>query len=141
MKEENTTNKTDITSKFLIFVTMAFVSTVGIASLYYQDSPAMWFADGSLFFTILRGAIIALLFGLLVSNPPRTILFRSVLLAGTFVLGAVAAYQLASYSMYFLDIAMCVQVGVVLAIEALEFRREPAMDFATQPTKIHVTTA
>jgi len=138
MEKKAAIKNIDLTSKFLIFMTMLFVAAVGATALYYQDSPIAWFVEVSAFATGLRAALLVLLTVLLFSNPPRSILFRSVLLIGTIIMGGVAAQQVISYSMYFLDIALYVQVGIIFAIEALEFRRSPATQQSAEPKKIPV---
>jgi|GEM_PF-3975123 len=138
MKVKNIISKIDISSKLLVLATIVLVASVMIASVYYQSSPVVWFMDSSQYFMMLRGAMIVLLLVLLFSNPPRSILFRTALLIGSVVFGVVAFHQLFSYSMHFIDMAVSVQVGIILAIEALEFRRETQND-TVQPRKIPVT--
>ena len=139
MEKKSLTEKVDISSKLLILTTLLFVTGVGAAGIYYQDTPLMWFADGSTFFTALRAAMAVLLIALFVSNPPRSILFRTALMTGALVLGGVAAHQFVTYSMHYLDMAMCIQVGIILAIEALEFKQDAQIHYDVGAKKIPVT--
>ena len=109
--------------KFLIAVTLMFVSALLIGGMYYPNSFAMIMADTSTMFTALRAVICVLLFGLLVTNPPRSLALRTSVGVGSLFLLGITVYQLMNFQMFILDAIVFVEVAIIFAIEAFESRR------------------
>lgn len=109
--------------KFLIATTFMIVSALLIGGLYYPDSFAMNLADKSLMFAVLRAVLGVLLVGLLVTDPPRSLILRSVIGTTSVLLVIISTYLLLNFQMFLLDAVVFLQVAIIFGIEALETRR------------------
>jgi peptidoglycan/LPS O-acetylase OafA/YrhL len=68
----------------------------------------------------IRVGLIALLFGLLLSAPPRSMRFRMVLSVVSVALLCGSAVILLGYQMKMLDAVVFIELAIIFAIEALE---------------------
>lgn len=109
-----------IVNKFLIGGTVGLISTVLVASVFFQSSVLLWFVDTSPVYLFLRSVMVLLLVGLLITNPPRSKLLRVSLVAFSVVLIAVVVERVMAYQMHLLDVIIFVEVAIILAIESLE---------------------
>jgi hypothetical protein len=129
--------------------TALFVLLLFIGGIYYPNTLEMRLADTSLFYTLIRAVMIALLVTVLVTNPPRSPKLRSIIGVWAIVLAAFSSSILFSYNIEFLDALVFMQVAIILGIEALEVgpvrvsetRRIPVRFAPPAPRKINVTTA
>ena len=71
--------------KFVLSLSLLGLSILLIFGIFAPNSPVMWLAATSVEYALIRVVLIAVLIGLLVTNPPRNILFRIV--AGTIAMG------------------------------------------------------
>lgn len=108
------------TSKMLISWTLVLVGVLLIGGLYFENSLLMAFAGSGAAYTALRVVIIALLIGLLITNPPRTHLFRTMLGVWAIALATVAGQLLLTYQLHLLDAILFIEVAIIFGIEALE---------------------
>lgn len=109
--------------RFLIAATFVLVSALLVGGLYYPDSYAMILADTTMTFTILRSVVCVLLIGLLVTNPPRSIVLRNIIGASSVFLLILTSYLLLNFQMHLLDAIVFVEVAIIFGIEALESSR------------------
>jgi hypothetical protein len=91
-----------------------------LGSGWFPDNAAMWLASTSVTMNIARGVIVALMLGLLVTDPPRRQAFRALL--GVTALGfLVAAYtRLYSGSINIVDAVLFLEAAISFGLAALE---------------------
>lgn len=129
------------TSKLLIGLTLVLVSILLIGGLYYPGTLLMGFAGTTAAYAFIRGAIILLLLGLLVTQPPRSRLFRAMLGTWSVALAVLAGQLLLTYQIYLLDAVMFVEIAIIFAVEALETSTEPVTKKVPVRKSIAVVTA
>ena len=108
------------TSKTLIGLTLVFVTTLLVGGLMYPESLLMAFAGVGVTFTVLRIVMIALLVGLLLTNPPRSHMFRTMLGVWAVALAVTAGQLLMNYQIHMLDAILFIEVAIIFGAEALE---------------------
>lgn len=108
------------TSKTLIGLTLVFVTTLLVGGLMYPESLLMAFAGVGVTFTVLRIVMIALLVGLLLTNPPRPHMFRTMLGVWAVALAVTAGQLLMNYQIHMLDAILFIEVAIIFGAEALE---------------------
>jgi hypothetical protein len=91
-----------------------------IGSWLFPDSSMLWLADTSAGMNAIRILLIALLSGLLFTNPPRKIHFRYVLGGSAALLGLLTLGQTYNNTMQVLDALVYIQAAVLFALAALE---------------------
>ncbi len=128
--------------KFLIASTFIFVTALLVGGLYYPGSFAMNLADTTTTFAALRAVVAVLLVGLLITNPPRSIVLRSIIGVTSLLLVSISTYLVMNFQMYVLDAVVFLQVAIIFGIEALESRRIviPVREKRTEVHKIPVYT-
>lgn len=95
-------------------------------------SAIMWLADVSPVFTVIRLMMVIGLVGLILTNPPRKIIFRLFLgSVGIFLVGW-ALSSVYSDSLRIFDFLMFLQVGIAFGISALERTPEEIVDSANE---------
>lgn len=106
--------------KLLLIFTIIFMSALLVSGIYDPSSPLMWLASTAPLYAYIRGAIIAVLIVLLVTNPPRSKEFR--LSVGIFsaVLLCLSLYFTFNFQMGMTDGFSLMEVAIVCGIEALE---------------------
>jgi hypothetical protein len=93
-------------------------------SQFIPNSMFMWFASTSLWMDLVRGLIGLLMLGLLITSPPRKLVFRWALgLMGVLASG-VAVGLFLDNSIHALDILLCIQAAVAFGVAALELMPE-----------------
>lgn len=107
-------------SKLMIGLTLVLVGILLIGGIYYPGSLMMAFAGTSTAYLVLRIVIMALLIGLLVTNPPRSRLFRTMLAVWAVALAVLAGQLLLSYQIFLLDAIVYIEVAIIFGTEALE---------------------
>jgi len=108
--------------KQLLFIgSLICVAFLIAGSVWFPNSILMELAGNSLALNIFRGLTIVLLFAVLVTEPPRSVMLRLFmgLSAAGFIFTSLSI--LFSDSMHFLDILLYAALGCALGIEALEF--------------------
>lgn len=108
------------TSKLLIGLTLVLVSILFIGGVFYPRSFLMAFAGTSSAYMVLRVVIMGLLIGLLVTNPPRSRLFRTMLATWAIALAVLAGQLLLSYQLFLLDAVLFIEIAIIFGTEALE---------------------
>lgn len=107
-------------SKLLVGSTILMVVALVVGSVVYPNSLVMNFAGKTESYDFLRGGLVVLLIGLLVTNPPRSVLLRSVLATGSVLLVATSVHLLLTYQINILDVIVFMQIAIIFGIEALE---------------------
>lgn len=107
-------------SKLLIFVTITTTVLLLVGGIYYPDNPMIWLASTSQDFAIIRSIIIVALIGLLFTNPPRKVVFRSALGVLSLALVMITTIQVNNYSIYVLDAFTFLQAAIIFALAAIE---------------------
>jgi hypothetical protein len=117
---------------FLSFVSLGVLLAFGLAA---PDSPVMWLASSSSGFAWLRMALMAILFGLMITTPPRNVIFR--VFVGLFSVGLIGWCLNATYNnqMGFADtlslLAASLAAGIVVLERDVYEARERALERAT----------
>lgn len=111
---------TTSTSRLLIGLTLVLVGVLLIGGLYYPGTLLMGFAGTTAAYALIRGAIILLLLGLLVTQPPRSRLFRVMLGTWAVALAVLAGQLLLTYQIFLLDAIMFIEIAIIFGVEALE---------------------
>lgn len=114
----------------LIVATGVLVSLMGIGSFYIEDSLFQWAVATSIEFQIARVLVVAMLIGLLISKPPRSLWFRLSLFGVALISGTVAPILAVMDSLPPLDAIIAMEIAVIFTIEALE----------AQPSKVLAKT-
>ena len=118
------TSKIIITGTLLLVLSMLYVT----AAQSQSENLLFSFASLSPDYTNIRIAIVILLFGLLLSSPPRSMLFRTIIGFASVGLVAMASYSFFAYSIRVIDAIVFLQVAIIFGIEALEPRDITADD-------------
>lgn len=104
--------------KLLIIAALAIVLLFNVFHVY--TDPTSLAPVGSIGFEIGRYLTALFLFFLLITDPPRSLLFRSVLgISGCMIFG-IATYSLFTYQLGFIDSVLYMEVAIILGLEALE---------------------
>jgi hypothetical protein len=103
----------------LSFISLAFLL---VGAIIMPNSPALWLASSALGYDIVRIVLMLILFGLLITNPPRNHVFRA--LVGFIAVGLTVWSLAATYDnrMQILDSASILAASVSMGITALEFQ-------------------
>lgn len=104
----------------LIGSTLLMVAALLVGGIYYPNDFFMHFAASSPLYTVLRGSIIAILIGLLITDPPRSTAFRTVVASWAALLASLSVNLLITYQVNLFDIVVFIQLAIIFTIEALE---------------------
>lgn len=107
-------------SKLLLILSLIGLFILLTFGLIAPDSPVVWMASTSVNFAILRIIMIAILLGLLLTNPPRNIYFRMFVSVFSVILvswGLSATYD---NQMKLLDSMSLLEVAISAGLIALE---------------------
>lgn len=107
-------------NKVLIGFTFIIILLLIVGSIFKRQAPIMDLASTTNIYQAIRVGILLLLVGLAISSPPRSLLFRSLLLVGVMTLVLSALYCLFSYSANIIDSIVFTEVAIIFGIEALE---------------------
>lgn len=99
-------------------------------SLFIPTSFVMVLASTSLAANIARAVVVLLMVGLLVTNPPRSVVFRALLGAASIGFGSWALMHALSGTIQLADSVLYLQAAIAFAIEGLEINY-----FETDPGK------
>lgn len=91
-----------------------------LGSMLIPGSFVMTLASTSTLMNVMRFVIIALMIGLIVTNPPRSRKFRAILAITSVTLLYMAAARALSGTIQVADSVLFLQAGISFAIEALE---------------------
>jgi hypothetical protein len=100
--------------------TLLITTALLIGGIFYPNDFFMHFAASSPLYTVLRISIIAILVGLLLTNPPRAVAFRTIVASWAALLGALSINLLVTYQVNLFDIVVFLELAVIFSIEALE---------------------
>ena len=106
--------------KLLIAGTIASLAALTIATSVGNDQLLEAFASDDIIMQFVRGGLIVLLAGLLISSPPRSIHFRTILGAVSAALSFGVVLMLERYAIGFLDATFFIEVAIIFALESLE---------------------
>lgn len=106
--------------KLLIAGTIVSLAALTLATTIGHDYLLEGFASNDIILQAVRIALIGLLAALLLSSPPRSIQFRTILGVVSAALGFGVAFMLERYTLGFLDFAMFVEVAIIFALESVE---------------------
>jgi hypothetical protein len=109
-------------SKLILFLSLLSLGILFVGTLLIPNSPGMWLASDAVGYTIVRLILMASLFGLLITNPPRNPAFRALVGVVAVCLGAWALIATYQNSMEILDSASILAASLAIGITALEFR-------------------
>lgn len=123
------------TGKNLVILTLLFVLALFIGGIYFPNTTEMSLADTSLAYTLLRGGIIMLLVSILVTEPPRSLELRGMIGSWSILLAVQSISALLSYGMHVLDSIVFIEVAIILAIEALEYRQQIPVEKKPSPAR------
>jgi hypothetical protein len=118
--------------KILIAVTILLVSTLLLCGMYLPNTPLMWMASTALHYSYIRAGLIAVLCGLLFTNPPRAFYFRAALGMIALILGVATVYMLFTDQLYVIDAVVFLEIAVICGLEALESTSARPMKLLTQ---------
>lgn len=129
--------------KSLIGLLLILVIALLIGGIYYPGSFMMSLAGTDTLYSLIRGAIVVLLIGLLVTNPPRSYVLRAIIGVWSVLLAATSVQLLYSYRVNILDAIVFIEIAIIFAIEALETRRRtiPVSKKHSPARKIHVLSS
>lgn len=112
--------------KVLLFSSACGLLFLLVFGIHDPDNPMVWMASTSEEFVLLRGFLIVVLLGLLVTHPPRNVFFRSFVGLLSVSLAGWASYATYNNEMKFLDTMALLQFSISAGIVALERRLEAA---------------
>lgn len=120
-------------SKVVLFFSIVSLSVLLFFGLVDPNSPVVWMASTSDSFAILRGALIIILIGLVVTNPPRNFYLRT--FVGIVSVGLATWALNATYNnqMSFLDTLALLQFSISAGLAALERDYEEIFDQLQDP--------
>lgn len=127
-------------SRVLISLTLMLVLALYVGSVFYPNTFVMSLAETTTAYALIRGGIIVLLIGLLMTYAPRTIVFRLALGAWALALAVTALQLVLTYQMNLLDAVVFTELAIIFAIEALETRSIPIKKPYIPARRIPVTT-
>lgn len=108
--------------KLLIVASLVIVLLFDVFHIY--TDPTSLAPVGSIGFEIGRFLTALFLVSLLITDPPRSLLFRSALGASACAIFGIATYSLFTYQLGFIDTVLYMEVAIILGLEALEPKRE-----------------
>jgi hypothetical protein len=111
---------------FLAFICLGTLLTFGLVA---PDSPVMWLASTSPAFNILRGGMMVILLGLLVTNPPRNMYFRIITGVASLLLVSWGLSTFYANQLQPMDFMSLMTAGIAAGIAAIE------PDFETAESK------
>ncbi len=106
--------------KILIAATVALLAAITVATSVGQDHLLAAFASNDIILQIVRVVLIVLLAGLLLSSPPRSMHFRTILGVVSGLLTLSVLVMLERYAIRLLDAALFVEVAIIFALESIE---------------------
>jgi hypothetical protein len=125
------------TKRLIIAGTLLLTSGLLYVGVYNPQSFIMGFADASTLSTILRSVVVVVLVAILISRPPRSMVFRFMLGAVSLLILGLSFISMMSYHIGVLDVAIYLEVSIIFALEALEYDtiRQPARQMPYSPAK------
>jgi hypothetical protein len=112
---------------FLAFICLGILLVFGIAA---PDSPVMWLASTSISFALIRGGLMLIILGLLITNPPRNVYFRIITGTASLLLVSWGLNAFYSNQLQPADFLSLMPAGIAAGITALE-RDLETVDTAT----------
>lgn len=106
--------------KSLLFIWFICLVVLGVGTIYYPNNAAFWLASGSTHIMVLRGLLATLLAIQIVTQPPRSVLFR--IFAGTTagVVGLWSLQALFGFNLELLDALAFLGSSMAIGVTALE---------------------
>ncbi|MDN5275419.1 MAG: hypothetical protein JWN33_68 [Candidatus Saccharibacteria bacterium] len=125
-------------TKFLLVGTIILLALLFVGGIFSPSSPLMWLASSDLLFAFIRAALIAVLTVLIVTNPPRSMMFRVIIGMFSIVLGGLTVVFAQLYTIGIVDAVAFLLVSLASAVEALEMNVE---DFKPKRVRIPIKQA
>lgn len=107
-------------SKFILFLAFTGLAFLAVFSIVAPTDPAVWLASTSHNFVLIRAGLMALIFALLVTNPPRNIYFRVFVGLLSVGLTSWALYETYNNQIKILDSFSILAASISTGIVALE---------------------
>jgi len=113
-----------------------------LGSVLFPSSAVMWLASTSELMDIARGIMVALMLGLIFTNPPRSARFRLLLGTVSFAFGVWGLRQLFNGSVHIIDAMLLLETSVAFCLASIEAEPLLKPEDAVEETKLwHVATA
>lgn len=122
-----------MTNKLLIGPTLLIVVGLMVGSAYFAGDPFMWFASTEPMYQYIRLALVLILVSLLITDPPRSLWFRSLLAVCALTIVALTLYGVQIYEINLVDAVVFIEVALIFAIETLEL---PMKRLAFSPRRL-----
>jgi hypothetical protein len=119
----------------LIGSTLLITSGLLVGGIYYPNDFFMHFAASSPVYTALRVSIIVIMVGLLLTEPPRSVVFRTIVASWAVLLTSLVINLLVTYQVNLFDIIMFMELAVIFTIESLEAGTPRMVDVQTVTPK------
>jgi hypothetical protein len=108
--------------------------TLAIGAVWFPNQPFMWLASTSLNFIILRCVLAIMALALLMSHPPRSIIFRTVLSVTGAVLLSWALRETYNNAMKLMDGTMLTSIAISFLLAAAELRNAHSRHISVKST-------
>jgi hypothetical protein len=110
--------------KLVLLLSFISLGYLLVGGLLFPDNSTMWLAATTGAYTILRLALMTVLLALMITNPPRNVMFR--IFVGFFAVGMTVWSLTSTYQnhMQILDSASILAASVSMGIVALEYNYE-----------------
>lgn len=124
--------------RFLTITTLITLLTLLILGINAPSNPLMLLAATTQDYIYVRLGLILIVASLLMYQPPRSKLFRSMLAMVGTILMATGLWTAYNYEIKLLDLLMLLEVSIVLYIEAAELTvakapaRTPSIEFTSR---------
>lgn len=107
-------------SKVILMLSLLGVGLLSFFGVVNPNSSVMWMASTSFNFAFLRIILMAILVGLLVTNPPRNIYFRAFIAVFSVILVGWTLNTTYHNQMKFLDTLSLLEVSICASLTILE---------------------
>lgn len=97
-------------------------------SAFFPNNAVMWLASTSVWMDIARTAIVLLMIGLLLTEPPRSLLFRALLGVGGILMATAAIIPVMQGSIHVLDVLLAAESSVAFFLAAIEAEPQETAD-------------
>ena len=120
-------------SKVILLMSFFALNILLLFGLFAPNSPVMWLASSSVNFAFLRMVLMLVLVALLVTKPPRNIVFR--ICVGFLSVGLVSWSLVSTYNnqMMLLDTLVILQTCISAGLIILERDYKGIQEFVTLP--------
>lgn len=126
--------------QILIAGTAILLVAVMVGTGVAQDNVLQVFASSDQAIQVIRLLLLGLLIGLLLTSPPRSAYFRTVLGAGSILLVIGSAAMLVGDYMLLLDALIFMEAAIIFAVDAIESPKAERIDEKSSAAVSHRRT-